>query len=279
MIINQIKTIGLLGILSAILVIAGGAIAGETGLIMALLFAILMNGVSYFYSDKMALSANGAIKVERNQEPELYEIVENLVKKADLPMPNLYIIPQQQANAFATGRDPDHAAVAVTKGLMQYLNRDEIEAVLAHELGHIKNRDILIATIAAVLASVVSYIAQMAFFFAPSQDEDSPSPLVGLLMIIIAPIAATIIQLAISRQREFLADSTAAELVGSGKPLINALETIHDTVKRAPAQDMNPAFASMYIGNPLGNAGAWFSKLFSTHPPLEERVENLRKYA
>jgi heat shock protein HtpX len=228
----------------------------------------------------MALSASGAQKVDKNQEPELHSIVTNLANKMDLPMPGLYIIPQSQANAFATGRDPNHAAVAVTQGLMQYLNKDEIEAVLAHELGHVKNRDILISSIASVLASVISYIAQMAFFFTPSQsDDEGPSPLVSMLMLIFAPIAAMVIQFAISRQREFLADSTAAEVIGSGKPLISALETIHDTVKQAPVRNMNPAYSSLYISNPIGGAGAWFTKLLSTHPPLEERVENLRKYA
>lgn len=271
--INQFKTIALLGILSIFVVFVGGAIAGESGLFIGLIFALLFNGVSYFFSDKMALAASGAKPVTESEAPDLYEITRTLSKKADIPMPRLFIIPQMQANAFATGRDPNNAAVAVTKGLMEYLKKEEVAAVVAHELGHVKNRDILISSIASVLASVISYIANFGYFFMSSNNEDGPNPVVSLILMIVAPIAATIIQFAISRQREYLADETAANLIGSSQPMISALQTIHNTVRQAPMNHANPAFSSMYISNPF--SGQNVMNLFSTHPSLEDRVKHL----
>lgn len=279
--INYVKTFILLGFLSVLLVTVGGLLGGESGMITAFGFALLMNGVSYFYSDKLALMASGAKPVSKQQEPELYKMVEDLAHKMNIPMPKLYKTPEQQANAFATGRNPEHASVAVTEGIMQTLSKEELKAVLAHELGHVKNRDILIASVAAVLASAISFIANMSLWggFGRSNDEEDNNPLAGILGLVVAlliPIGASLIQLAISRQREFAADETGAKLMGSGKPLAKALLAIHDSTRRSPMQT-NPAFSSLYIDNPLGGAGGRMINLFSTHPPVSERVKRLEK--
>lgn len=278
---NIFKTIVLLGVLSAILIFIGGLIGGQNGIYLALGISLLINGGMYFYSDKLALAASGAKPLSPNQHPELHEMVKDLVAKMNMPMPKLYITPMQQANAFATGRSPKHASVAVTEGILQVLSKDELRGVLAHELSHVKNRDILIASIAAVFASAISFLANMAMFSGlggGNQDEEgSPvSGIVGLLIAIIIPIAASIIQLAISRQREFGADETGAKTIGSGKSLAQALLAIHDTTKRAPA-NVNPAYSSLYIENPTGGLGNKLMNLFSTHPPVEERVKRLEK--
>lgn len=274
---NYIKTILLLGILSAILITAGRLIGGTSGMYMALMFALLMNGVSYFFSDKIALSMSGAKPVLKKDAPELYAMVENLAHKMKLPMPKLYMTPASQANAFATGRSPKHAAVAVTQGIMDTLSKEELKAVLAHELGHVKNRDILIASIAAVLASAISFIGNIALFggFGHGDDEEGGvNPAFGILAAILVPIGASLIQFAISRQREFGADETGAKTMGSGKHLASALVAIHDSTRRSP-QVTNPAFSSLYIGNPTGGLGGKMMNLFSTHPPVEERVKRL----
>lgn len=277
---NQIKTILLLSVLTLLLIGIGGAIGGRGGLYLAFIIALVTNGIAYFFSDKMALMASGAKPLSREEAPELFSRTERLAQKANIPMPRMYLTPDLQANAFATGRDPNHAAVAVTQGLLNNLSANEVEAVIAHELAHIKNRDILISSIAAVIASAVGFIANFAMFSpAQSDEEGQSSGLFGILGIILisllAPIASTIIQFAISRSREFAADATAKNLMGTGQYLADALLSIHRTVSMNPNTDLNPAYASMYIANPFGNVGNAMSKLFSTHPPVEERIQKL----
>lgn len=274
---STMKTFLLLGILSVILISIGGFIGGQSGVYTAFIFSLLMNGGMYFFSDKLALSASGAKPLEKKDAPELYKTVEELAAKMKIPMPTLYMTPALQANAFATGRDPQHASVAVTQGLLDVLSKEEVKAVLAHELGHVKNRDILIATVAAVLASAISFLANMSLFAPRSDDEDSnASGIIGLVIALLVPIAGSLIQMAISRQREFGADFTGAKTIGDGTPLAKALVKIHDSAHKAPLKT-NPAFSSLYIGNPLGRLGEGMLGLFSTHPPVEERIERLEK--
>lgn len=273
--INVIKTIFLLGILSALFIGIGGYLGGQSGLIIAFIFALIMNGVAYFFSDKLALSASGAKPLTPEQSPKIHTMVQKLSHQAGIPMPKLYITPDLQANAFATGRSPGHASVAVTQGLLNALPDRQVEAVLAHEIAHVKHRDILIASVAATIASAVGFLANMAMFSGLSgDDEDSGGGALGILGIFLAPIAATIIQLAISRQREYAADARAAELIGYGQPLADALRSIHQLATQAPMHH-NPAYSSMYIGNPLGGASQGLANLFSTHPPVEERIKRL----
>lgn len=275
---NIVKTIFLLGVLSVVLITLGGFLGGEQGIYTALIFSLLMNGVSYFYSDKIALKMSGATEVSKKDEPELYEMVESLAKKIKMPMPKLYMTQASQANAFATGRDPNHASVAVTKGLMEILSKEEVKAVLAHELSHVKNRDILIASIAAVLASAISFLANMSFYggFRRNNEDNRAAGVLGIVIALLVPIAASLIQLAISREREFGADETGAKTMGTGKPLAKALMAIEISAKRAPMRT-NPAFSSLYIGNPLGGLGGGLINLFSTHPPVTERVKRLER--
>ncbi len=275
---NTFKTILLLGILSVILIAVGGLIGGQQGIYMAFLISLLMNGAAYFYSDKLALSMSGAKPVSKKQVPQLYEMVEDLSKTMNIPMPALYITQASQANAFATGRDPSHASVAVTQGILEILSPKELKAVLAHELSHVKNRDILVASIAAVLASAISFLANMSLFSAHSDDEEgNTSGALGLVVALLVPIAASIIQMAISRQREFGADYSGAKTLGDGASLAQALLKIHDSTRRAPLVRSNPALSSLYIENPLGGLGGSLLNLFSTHPPVEERVKRLEK--
>lgn len=275
---DYLKTVLLLGALSVLVIFLGSAIGGRQGLYFAFFFSILMNVGAYFFSDKLALSASGAKPLSKHEAPEIYESVEDLTREMKIPMPKLYITPDMQANAFATGRDPNHASVAVTQGIMNILTKDELKGVLAHELGHVKNRDILIASVAAVLASVITFVSRMSIFggFSSDNDDNRSSGMLALLMIILAPIAAMIIQFAISRQREFEADETGAETLRNGEPLARALQKIHASVRMAPLRNANPAFSSLYIDNPLGGIGGSMLKLFSTHPPMEERVKRLR---
>lgn len=271
---NILKTFLLLGILSVIFIFIGGFFGGRDGIIMAFVFSLFINGGMYFFSDKLALSASGA-KPLGNRHPEVKKMVEDLAQKMKLPMPSLYITPSPQANAFATGRNPNHASVAVTEGILQTLSHDELKGVLAHELSHVKNRDILVASIAAVLASSISFIGNMALFGGHSDDEENQGAgAFALVAAILLPIAASLIQLAISRQREFGADASGAEAMGTGKPLAHALLAIHDSTRKKPMHT-NPAFSSLYIDNPLGGIGGGLTKLFSTHPPVEERVKRL----
>lgn len=271
---SYIKTIFLLGVLSAVLIGLGGLLGGREGIYTALAFALLINGISYFYSDKIAIAASGAKPVSKHQAPEFYEVVGDLARHMHLPMPKLFVIPAPQANAFATGRNPHHASVAVTEGLLQLLPKEEIKAVLAHELAHIKNRDILVASVAAVLASAISFVANMSLFSTHDEEEGS-NPLFTLIAALFVPIAASLIQLAVSRQREFGADQTGAKVIGKGEPLAKALLIIHQSAQRAPLA-LNPAYSSLYIENPLGKVNRSLLNLFSTHPDVHERVKRLR---
>jgi heat shock protein HtpX len=277
---RAIKTLFLLTALTLLLVLGGGAIAGKQGMTFGLIMAVVMNGVAYFFSDKIALKSSGAQPVSREELPRLYQVMERLSAKANLPMPKLYVIPQPAPNAFATGRNPSHASVAVTAGLMELMNDDELEGVIAHELSHVRNYDILITSIAATLAGAIGWIASMgrwAMIFGGygSRDERrGGGGLAALLMILVAPIAALIIQLGISRQREFAADASGARMVGHANGLISALEKLGAYNKRIP-MDVPPSTASLFIVAPL-TAGQVFTGLFSTHPPLSERIAILR---
>ena len=272
------KTILLLGALSVILITLGGFFGGTDGITVAFVFSLLMNGGMYFFSDKLALKMSRAKPLNKNTHRELYQTVEELSRKIKIPMPKLYITPDRQANAFATGRGPGHASVAVTQGILDTLSKDELRGVLAHELAHVKNRDILIATIAAVLASTISFISNMALFggFGGDNEENRGAGMFGLVIAILVPLAASIVQMAISRQREFGADETGAKTIGNGESLAKALVAIHNSARRSPMHT-NPAMSSLYIGDPLGGWGGKMMQLFSTHPPVEERVARLKK--
>ena len=278
---NTLKTGLLLTALTLVLVIGGRAIAGPQGMMIGLVLAVAMNGFAYFFSDKIALATSGAQPVTREQAPRLYEVLERLCGKAGLPMPKLYVMPQPAPNAFATGRNPSHASVAVTAGLLELMNDDELEGVIAHELSHVRNYDILTTSIAATLAGAITAIAQMGRFamifggWGGSRDNDrGGGGLAALLMLIVAPLAALLIQLGISRQREYVADASGARMVGHPYGLIKALEKLGAYNKRIP-MDVSPATASLFIVAPL-SAGKVFSSLFSTHPPLADRIAVLR---
>jgi heat shock protein HtpX len=277
---RAVKTLFLLTALTLLLVLGGDAIAGQQGMTFGLILAVAMNGVAYFFSDKIALMSSGAQPVSREQLPRLYEVMERLVAKANLPMPKLYVIPQPAPNAFATGRNPSHASVAVTAGLMELMNDDELEGVIAHELSHVRNYDILITSIAATLAGAITWIAHIGRWamifggFGSRDNNRNGGGLAALLMLIVAPIAALLIQLGISRQREFAADAAGAKMVGHPYGLMSALEKLGAYNKKIP-MDVPPATASLFIVAPL-SAGQVFSGLFSTHPPLSERIAVLR---
>ena len=241
---------------------------------LALAFAILMNGVAYFFSDKIALMSSGAVPISREQSPRLYAVMERLCAKTNLPMPKLYLIPQPAPNAFATGRNPSHASVAVTEGLLQLMNDDELEGVIAHELSHVRNYDILTSSIAATIAGAVTFLARMGFWFGGGRDRERGAGALGLLMLILAPLGAMLLQLGISRQREYQADASGAKMVGHQYGLISALEKLGAYNKRIPT-DMPPTTAALCIVAPL-TAGEMLAGLFSTHPPLQKRIETLR---
>ena len=277
---NQIRTTILLAVMTALIVWVGQFLGGRQGMIIALIFAAGMNFFSYWYSDKLVLKMYRAREVTPEQEPELYETVQRLTQRAGLPMPKLYVIPQQAPNAFATGRNPAHAVVAVTEGLLSIMADDEVAGVLAHELAHVKNRDILIGSIAATMAGAIMVLASIArwsaiFGGAGSNDEEGGGTgFIGLIvMSIIAPMAAMVIQMAISRSREYLADATGASFVGNPEGLARALEKLGTYSKKLPL-NANPSTAHMFIVNPL--SGKSLMSLFSTHPPLEERIARLR---
>ncbi|MCL6478850.1 MAG: zinc metalloprotease HtpX [Peptococcaceae bacterium] len=278
---NTLKVWLLMGGLTILLVLMGNAINGQSGALVFFLIAMAMNFIGYFYSDKIAIKMTGSYPVSEAEAPELYEIVRRLSQRAGIPMPRLYATPSDQPNAFATGRNPANSAVAVTEGIMRLLNRSEVEGVLAHELAHIKNRDVLVGTIAAALAGAISMMAHVVQWGAifgmgrGEDDEEGGAGMVGaLLMAIIFPIAAMIIQLAISRSREYGADATGAQIAGSSSGLANALLKLESAAHRIPMQ-VNPATSHMFIVNPL--SGASIARLFSTHPPIQERVERLRR--
>lgn len=274
---NQVKTALLMSTLTILVILAGGAIGGSYGMQMAFIFAMVMNFGSYWFSDKIALAMTRSQPISREESPELYAIVEKLTCQAKLPMPKIYLTPSSQPNAFATGRNPNHSAIAVTQGIMQILNREELEGVLAHELAHIKNRDILISTLAAVLAGVITNLAnwaQWALMFGGlgGDDEDGVSGLAALPLIILGPIAALLVQMGISRSREYLADETGAAIAGNSYGLAQALTKLERGAAMIP-MNVNPAASHMFIVNPL-NAQRLVS-LFSTHPPIEERIKRL----
>jgi heat shock protein HtpX len=279
---RTLKTGFLLTLLTLLLVFGGDALAGRQGMTFGLIIAVAMNGIAYFFSDKIALASSGARPVSREEAPRLYAVMERLAAKGNLPMPKLYVIPQAAPNAFATGRNPSHASVAVTEGLLELMNDDELEGVIAHELSHVRNYDILTTSIAATLAGAITWIAQMGRFalifggYGSDRDRRGGGGLEALLMLIVAPLAALLIQLGISRQREYAADAAGARLVGHPYGLISALEKLGAYNKRIPMTNVSPATSSLYIVRPL-STGQVFTGLFSTHPPLPDRIEALRR--
>ncbi len=279
---NVFKTAILLAVLTAMLVVLGGAIGGRQGMVVAFFFAVAMNLASYWFSDKIVLAMYRAQPISEAQAPRLYAIVRRLALRAQIPLPPVYMIPTDTPNAFATGRNPEHAAVAVTEGIMRILNDEELEGVLAHELSHVKNRDVLISTIAATLAGAITMLAHMAQWAAifgggrSDDEEGGGNPFAMILMAVLAPIAAMLVQLAVSRAREYQADATGAQLAGRPWGLASALEKLEVAQQVAPMQ-ANPATAHLFIVNPL--SGRTLMNLFSTHPPLEERIARLRAMA
>jgi heat shock protein HtpX len=274
---TRLRTWVLIAGLTALL-IAIGLLIGGPFLYAMLIFAVGLNLFGYWFSDKVALKASRARPLPQDEAPELYRVVEELTGKAGVPMPRIYLVPSDQPNAFATGRNPKHAALAVTQGLLKAMPMDQIRGVLAHEIGHIRNRDILVSSIAAMIAAAISSIGSFFFWFAPffGEDDNNPIAAIGsLLLILIAPIAAMLLQLGVSRQRELLADATGAEILGEGRPLAEALETLERGVQAVP-MEVNPATASLYIVHPFRGKGV--ANLFSTHPPLEERIRRLKEY-
>ncbi len=292
---NTLKTFTLLAALGGLLIAIGGVLGGTSGMVLALIVAIGLNGVVYWKSDSIALRANGAREPRPEERPRIEAMVSLLAERAGIPMPRIYVVDSPVPNAFATGRDPSHAAVAVTTGIMTSLDDRQLAGVLAHELSHVKNRDTLIGTIAATVAGAISFLAQMAQFqmiFGGGDDDGGSNPIAMIGAIILAPIAALLIQMAVSRGREYAADSSGVSLTGDPEGLAQALETIDASVRGqgilgrfgrgrgrasqpAPQPALNPAFAHLYIANPL--SGGDVGKLFSTHPPIRDRVERLRR--
>ncbi len=283
---NQLKTVLFLGILTGLFLAIGHLVAGKQGMIIAFVVAMVMNFFSYFFSDKMALAMYGAREIPYEEAPWLHQMVEDLARRAGIPKPKIYLAPIHVPNAFATGRDPEHAAVAVTSGILQILNKDELRGVLAHELGHIKNRDILISSIAATIGGAISMLANMAFLFGGREEENNGNLIANiigaLILFIVAPLAATLIQMAISRSREFLADEAGAKISGCPLCLANALRKLEEmaqnpNLQEVASQEVNPGTAHMMIINPL--RADTIMKLFSTHPPTEERIRRLEELA
>lgn len=282
MINNTLKTVFLMTLMTGLLLAVGGMLGGGSGLVIAFVFSLLMNFFAYWFSDKIVLMMYGAKEVSEAEAPKLYSMIRRLTTKAGLPMPKVYIIPSLTPNAFATGRNPENAAVAVTEGILKILNDDELEGVLAHELAHIKHRDILTGTIVATMVGTIMFLARMAqwslFFFGGNRDrENSSNLLFEIILILIAPIAATLIQLAISRSREFAADEGGAKISGKPLALANALKKLAQVVDDLPMENVKPETSHMFIVNPLRGEG--IMKLFSTHPPIKERVKRLEKMA
>ena len=279
---NNIKTVMLMVLMAVIMMLIGGLVGGRTGLTVMLFFSIAMNIYSYWCSDSLVLRWSGAQEVTREQAPQLYDLVEKLASRAGLPMPRVCIIDADEPNAFATGRNPEHAAVAVTTGIMRVLDYNEISGVLAHELAHVKNRDILTSTIASMMATVIFYAAQFFMFFGGSRDDDEGvNPVAAIAMMILAPIAAMLIQMAISRSREYEADHDGGEICGNPNYLADGLGKIEYYVTHSPETlpDAKPATANMYIVNPFEGTGKALTKLFSTHPDTADRIARLREQA
>ncbi len=274
---NGLKTMVLMVTLTLMLVAIGGILGGKSGMTFALIMAFGMNFITYWFSDRIVLKMYKARQVTEAESPELYGMVRRLSQKAGLPMPKVYTMDQDQPNAFATGRNPDNGAVAVTTGIMRILSREELEGVIGHELAHIKHRDILVGTVAATIAGAISYLAQMAqwamiFGGRSSDEEGGGNPVAAIVMMIVGPIAAMMVQMAISRSREYGADAGGAKIAGNPLYLANALRKLHMASQKIPMQS-NPATSHMFIVNPL--SGGRFLKLFSTHPPMEERIARL----
>lgn len=270
---NGVKSFILIVAMTAVLVFLGNYLYGQGGVVIALAIGLVMNGVSYFFSDSIVLASYRAQVITPADAPELHAIVANLAERAGLPMPRVAIIPDETPNAFATGRNPDHAIVAVTAGIMRTLSRQELEGVLAHELGHVKHRDILIGSLAAVLAQAIMFLSQMARWFTPRDDEGRSNPLAAIVVMILGPVAAMLLQMAISRSREYMADEYAAHLTGRPDMLASALARISGYNDEVPMRNAEPATAHMMIVNPLSGGG--LASLFSTHPPIAKRIERL----
>jgi heat shock protein HtpX len=276
-----LRTAFLLTALTLVLLTLGAYFGGRNGMTMALLFALVGNAFAYFFSDKIALWSSGAQPVTREQLPRLYEVMERLAGKANLPVPKLYVVPEPAPNAFATGRNPRHASVAVTEGLLQLMNDDELEGVIAHELSHVRNYDILISSIAATIAGAITYLARMGYWanlFGGGRDDEREGGggLAGILMLFLAPLAAFLLQLMISRQREYSADATGARMVGQPYGLISALQKLGAHNQRIPTTAVSPSTSALCIVKPMFGSGT-LSSLFSTHPPLEDRIAALRQ--
>lgn len=279
---NSMKTVLLMSVLTVMLVFAGNLLGGNGGMMMAFALAVVMNFGSYWFSDKIVLAMYRAKEITRDENPEIFSIVQDLTMRANLPMPKIYIVPGEQPNAFATGRDPHHAAVAVTEGILRLMPKNELRGVLAHELAHVKHRDILVSSIAATFAGAISMIANMAqwamiFGGGRANDDEGRNPIAGIAMMIVAPIAAMLVQMAISRSREFAADEGGAKMSGDPMALAHALKRLHTASEQIPMESATPATAHMFIVNPL--SGGAFMSLFSTHPPMEERVARLEQLA
>ncbi len=276
---NGLKTVALLGALSGLLLAGGEMFGGRNGLAIALVIAVGLNFFSYFFSDKMALAMYSAQPVTPQENPDVYArvfpLVQSLTQRMGLPMPRLWLIQDPSPNAFATGRNREHASVAFTAGVLQLMNNQELEGVVAHELGHVKNRDILTSSVAATIAAAITFLARMAFWFGGSRDDEERSnPWAGLVMLILAPFAAMLIQLAISRTREYAADATSAQVTHNPNELISALGKLDSYSKRIPMQDVNPATAHLFIIQPFTGGGV--TNLFSTHPSTEDRIARLQ---
>jgi heat shock protein HtpX len=276
---NWVKTFFWMTVLTIILVLIG-SLFGRTGLIIGLGLALVTNGAAYFYGDKLALNAAQAQEVNPAQAPALHRLADRLAEEYHVPKPRVFLSPDPSPNAFATGRSPSHASICVNQGLIQILDEEELYAVLAHEFAHVKNRDILISTVVAVMAGAITFLSQMAFFFGAGQDDREQSPLVailGLLILILGPIAALLIQLAVSRSREYEADHTGAVVSGRPLALARALAKLQQGAQSVPSPTAQPAFAHLYIVNPL--TGQTLAGLFSTHPPIEKRIARLQAMA
>jgi heat shock protein HtpX len=276
---NNLKVFVLMAGLTALFVAIGGAVGGQSGMVMAFLFAALLNFIMYWTSSSMVMRMYGARVITANEAPEIYEMVDRLRQRAGLPMPTVAVAPHAQPNAFATGRNPQHAVVCVTEGIVNLVSRDELEGVIAHELAHIKNHDMLLQTMTATLAGAITNLAQFAFLFGGrSDDGENSNPIAGLAMLILAPIAAMLIQFAISRQREFKADAVGAQISGRPLGLARALAKLDAAAHRIPMH-VSPAVAPLAQVNPLAFSGGGLSKLFSTHPPTAERIARLEALA
>jgi heat shock protein HtpX len=272
---NTIKTYVLLAALGGLIIVVGGIIGRGTGAAIGLVIGVAFTGGSYWFSDRIAIRAARAVPVTEQQMPDYYRIVRDLTQRADMPMPQLYVSPDAQPNAFATGRNPNHAAVAVTQGILQVLDWDEMRGVLAHELSHVRNRDILIGSVAATIAMGITFISRIGFWFGGERENNPGGVIVLLGELILAPMAAMLLQMALTRSREYEADRSGARLIGDGEPLARALTKIEAGVRQVPMR-VQPAEASMYIVNPLTGRQRNFSSLFMTHPPTAERIARLR---